>query len=236
MRAHLVKVMYVEAAHRNPLGSAAQQRLHGHSYRIEVLASGAPDAQVGWVVDFAELKHLFAPLYARLDHACLNDLPGLEVDSTLPGLRRWIVERLQPVPVWLEGVRVSIVGDLRFAPRRLAEDPARGLPERIAYTFEAAQSLPHLPVDHHCRKIHGHSYRMEVGARNLDPLQTDLEALYQAFDHRYLNDVPGLEIATCEFICEWVWGWLQGRDHTPTVVLTQETETSQCLYFGENAV
>ena len=112
MRSHLVMTMYVEAAHRNPHGSAAEQRLHGHSYKIDVLASGTPDPEIGWIVDFADLKARFAPLYAQLDHAFLNDVAGLEHDTTIPGIEAWILEHLQPHPPWLDGVRVSIVGGL----------------------------------------------------------------------------------------------------------------------------
>lgn len=30
------------------------------------------------------------------------------------------------------------------------------------FSFEAAHSLPHLPVGHKCRNVHGHSYRFRV--------------------------------------------------------------------------
>lgn len=233
MKAHLVKVMDVEAAHRNPRGGAPQQRLHGHSYRVEILASGTPDDRIGWVVDFAELKHLFEPIYAQLDHACLNEVPGLEEDTTLPALQRWIESRLQPAPPWLTGVRVSIAGDLCFRAVPLPADAFRGLPGRLRFTFEAAQSLPDLPRGHHCRNIHGHSYRMEIGAGNLSALEPRLRELHALFDHQYLNEIPGLESATCERICAWIWDWLAARNVTPTVVSVQETESARCLYFGE---
>jgi len=232
MHAHLAKIFFVEAAHRNLGGGEAQQRLHGHSYRVEVLAEGEPDPEVGWVVDFAALKHHFGPVADQLDHACLNDLPGLE-DTTLPGLKRWIEQRLAPWPPWLRGVRVGIVGDLCFRPVCLEADPFLELPARIHFTFEAAQSLPRLPGNHPCKAVHGHSYRMAVGAADLAALEPQLAALYAALDHRYLNDVPGLDHATCERICEWVWAWLAGRGVTPTVVVVQETGNARSVYFGD---
>ena len=233
MISHLVKILYVEAAHRNTNGSEAVRRLHGHSYKIEVLASGTPDPQVGWIVDFAELKHLFAPLYAQLDHALLNEVPGLERDTTLPALRQWIMERLSPRPAWLDGVRVSITGDLCLKLVRLEEDEFEHLPERIRFTFEAAQSLPQLPGAHPCKKIHGHSYRMETGAKDLAGLTALLPELYATLDHTFLNEIPGLECATTERICHWAWQWLEARGAVPTVVVVQETPTARCLYYGE---
>lgn len=225
--------MFVEAAHRNPHGGAAAARLHGHSYKVEVLASGTPDEVVGWIVDFAELKRLFEPLYAQLDHAYLNDVPGLEHDSTVPALRRWILDRLEPRPAWLDGVRVSITGDLCLKLVRLAEDEFEHLPERIRMTFEAAQSLPQLPGAHPCKKIHGHSYRLELGAKDLDGLAGLLPELYATLDHTYLNEIAGLESATTERICRWVWVWLEARGAAPTIVVVQETPSARCLYYGE---
>jgi 6-pyruvoyltetrahydropterin/6-carboxytetrahydropterin synthase len=233
MRHHLVKILHFEAAHRNLLGGAKEKRLHGHSYKVEVLASGAPDPAIGWVVDFAELKRLCKPILQPLDHAYLNEVPGLEADSTLPALERWILTRIQPRPPWLDGLRVSIVGDLCLKLVRLSEDEFEHLPERIRFTFEAAQSLPQLPAAHPCSRLHGHSYRIEAGAANLDELAYRLPELYAELDHQYLNEIPGLEHSTVEHIARWIWNWLDARQLRPTAVVVQETNTSRCVCYGE---
>lgn len=232
MEAHLTKIAYVEAAHRNPRGTEKQQRLHGHSYKVEILARGGIDPEIGWIVDFTELKQLFRALYDQLDHACLNDIPGLEDDTTVPALERWIDGHIDPKPPWYDGVRVSIDGDLAFAPVRLPTNAFEQLPERIVFSFEAAQSLPQLPPPHPCNCIHGHSYRFEVGTKNLDALEQHLRAIYDDLDHTYLNEVPGLECATCERICKWVWDRLVSAGEAPTVVVVQETYTARCVYYG----
>ena len=87
MKAYLEKIIYVEAAHRNPAGGPAQQRLHGHSYRIELLSEGEVDPGLGWIVDYRDLKRLFNPIEDRLDHAYLNEIPGLEEDVSLRAKR-----------------------------------------------------------------------------------------------------------------------------------------------------
>ena len=233
MEAHLTKIAYVEAAHRNPRGGEKQQRLHGHSYKVEILARGGLNPEIGWIVDYAELKNLFRPLYDQLDHACLNDVPGLEDDTTVPALERWIDAHIDPKPPWYDGVRVSIDGDLTFTTRRLPPNPFENLPERLIFSFEAAQALPQLPRTHPCHCVHGHSYRFEVGAADLDALEPHLRALYDFLDHTYLNELPGLESATCERICKWVWDRLTAAGQPPTVVVVQETYTARCIYFGE---
>lgn len=233
MKAHLTKIQFVEAAHRNPRGGPAQQRLHGHSYRIEIMAGGEIDPAVGWLVDYAELKRLFRPAHDLLDHGYLNELPGLEDDTSLPALNRWIEEMMRPLPAWFEGVRVSIAGDLAFRPVTLPPDLTQSLPLRISFSFEAAQSLPQLPEGHPCRRIHGHSYRVEAAAAVPEALIPPLTEIYETLDHHYLNDIEGLEQATCERIGRWIWTFLEARSIVPSMVMVQETPGARCLYRGE---
>lgn len=233
MNSHLVKIFLAEAAHRNPHGPAKAQRLHGHSYRIEVLGSGSPGADTGWVVDFAEMKEYFTPIYRKIDHACLNDLPGLEEDCTLPALQRWILAQCEPRPPWLDGIRVSITGDLCLTIKRLAEDEFTHLPERFAFSFEAAQALAHLPPSHPCKQVHGHSYRMELAAKELNALEGYIPEIYEALDHQYLNDIKGLECPTCEHIAAWAWDWMVQKKLSPMVSVVQETPSARILYYGE---
>jgi 6-pyruvoyltetrahydropterin/6-carboxytetrahydropterin synthase len=80
-----------EAAHflpRVPPGHKCA-RLHGHSYVVEVHVAGPADPETGWVLDFADIKKAFAPFHARLDHHCLNEVPGLD-NPTSENLAVWI--------------------------------------------------------------------------------------------------------------------------------------------------
>jgi 6-pyruvoyltetrahydropterin/6-carboxytetrahydropterin synthase len=94
----IFKVFTIEAAHRLPNVPEGHKcaRLHGHSFRIELHLSGEIDEQVGWVMDFADVKAAFKPIYDRLDHHYLNDIPGLE-NPTSEVLARWIFEQAKPV-------------------------------------------------------------------------------------------------------------------------------------------
>ena len=87
-----------EAAHRLPNVPAGHkcERLHGHSYRIEVHITGSVDEHAGWVRDFADLAGAMRPILDRLDHYYLNEIEGLE-NPTSEVLARWIWARLQPV-------------------------------------------------------------------------------------------------------------------------------------------
>ncbi len=86
-----------EAAHRLPHVPPGHkcERLHGHSYRIEIHVRGPVDARTGWVIDFAEIGAAFEPLHERLDHRLLNEIEGLS-NPTSEHLARWIWDRLKP--------------------------------------------------------------------------------------------------------------------------------------------
>ena len=102
----IFKVFTIEAAHRLPNVPDGHKcaRLHGHSFRIELHVSGEPDPRLGWVMDFADLKAAFQPVYDRLDHHYLNDIPGLE-NPTSERLAIWLWEQVMPrVPLLSEVV------------------------------------------------------------------------------------------------------------------------------------
>lgn len=69
-----------EAAHKLPNYNGACQRLHGHSWRLWVTASGIVNTTTGMVVDFTRLKELVdVKIIYRLDHQYLGqgELYGL---------------------------------------------------------------------------------------------------------------------------------------------------------------
>ncbi len=96
-RMDIFKAFTLECAHRLPNVPTGHKcsRLHGHSFRVELHVSGPVDPQLGWVMDFADVKQAFAPVYERLDHHYLNDVPGLE-NPTSENLARWIWRELRP--------------------------------------------------------------------------------------------------------------------------------------------
>ena len=85
-----------------------------------------------------------------------------------------------------------------------------------AFHFEAAHMLPRVPETHRCRRLHGHSYRVELELEGpVDPETGfvvdffDIEAafgpLLERLDHHYLNEIEGLENPTAELIAIWIF-------------------------------
>lgn len=93
----IFKAFTLESAHRLPNVPPGHKcaRVHGHSFRVEIHVSGPVDDHLGWVMDFAELKEAFEPLFQQLDHRYLNDVAGLE-NPTSENLARWIWRELEP--------------------------------------------------------------------------------------------------------------------------------------------
>jgi 6-pyruvoyltetrahydropterin/6-carboxytetrahydropterin synthase len=93
----IFKEFTFEAAHRLPNVPAGHKcaRLHGHSFRVELYVRGPVDPATGWVMDFADIKAAFQPLYDQLDHNYLNEIEGL-ANPTSELLARWIWRRLRP--------------------------------------------------------------------------------------------------------------------------------------------
>jgi 6-pyruvoyltetrahydropterin/6-carboxytetrahydropterin synthase len=87
----IFKEFVIEAAHRLPHVPSGHKcgRLHGHSFHIEIHVDGPLNSELGWVVDFADIKAAFRPIEEQIDHHYLNDVPGLE-NPTSEILARWI--------------------------------------------------------------------------------------------------------------------------------------------------
>jgi 6-pyruvoyltetrahydropterin/6-carboxytetrahydropterin synthase len=111
------------------------------------------------------------------------------------------------------------------------------------FSFEAAHLLPNVPEGHKCARLHGHSFRVRVTVAG--PLDerlgwvmdfADLKQAYRpthdALDHRYLNDVSGLENPTSEVVARWIWQRLQPSLPGLSSIEVRETCTTGCVYRG----
>ncbi len=108
------------------------------------------------------------------------------------------------------------------------------------FTFEAAHRLPNVVFGHKCGRLHGHSYRVDIAlsgpcgpsgmVMDFYDISTAFAGLHDQLDHRYLNDVVGLENPTSEVLAQWIWNQLQ----LPLLssVTVHETCSTKCVYRG----
>tara|TARA_B100000497_G_C7481042_1_gene295373 strand:+ start:85 stop:441 length:357 start_codon:yes stop_codon:yes gene_type:complete len=115
---------------------------------------------------------------------------------------------------------------------------------RKTFQFEAAHLLPHLPQNHKCRRLHGHSFSAEIVVEGpCDPalgwvmdyadISKAFRPLWEKLDHYYLNEVEGLANPTSENIAIWIWKRLSPQLPMLTEVVVAETCTARCVYRGE---
>jgi 6-pyruvoyltetrahydropterin/6-carboxytetrahydropterin synthase len=103
----IMQAFRFEAAHwlpKVPVGHRCH-RMHGHSYRVEVILEGQVDETTGFLVDFFDIEAAFAPLLEGLDHHCLNEIEGLE-NPTAENIAIWIWRNIKPALARLSAVRV----------------------------------------------------------------------------------------------------------------------------------
>jgi 6-pyruvoyltetrahydropterin/6-carboxytetrahydropterin synthase len=111
------------------------------------------------------------------------------------------------------------------------------------FRFEAAHSLDKAPAGHKCRRLHGHSYRVDVHVSGLvDPdsgwvmdfgdVAKAVEPILRELDHHNLNEVPGLENSTSELLARYLWGRLAPALPGLSAIAVWESEMSRCVYRG----
>ena len=112
-----------------------------------------------------------------------------------------------------------------------------------SFGFEAAHWLPCFPEGHKCRRMHGHSFRVDVIVEGeLDPsvgylidfadIKRATEPIERALDHRCLNEIAGLENPTSEMVAAWIWARLKPALPMLSEIVVHETCTSTCHFRG----
>ena len=113
------------------------------------------------------------------------------------------------------------------------------------FSFEAAHRLPNVPEGHKCARLHGHSFQVRVtiegpvGERtgwvmDFADLKSAFGPVHDRLDHRYLNEIPGLENPTSENLARWLWAQLRPSLPELSEISVKETATAGCVYRGEH--
>lgn len=113
----------------------------------------------------------------------------------------------------------------------------------VAFALEASHQLPRAPESSACRRLHGHSWKIEVvvaGAVDMETgwlidyhdIETAWQPVHEALDHRHLNDVDGLANPTSELLAIWIWDRLAAPLDGLLRITVNETCTARCTYFG----
>jgi 6-pyruvoyltetrahydropterin/6-carboxytetrahydropterin synthase len=112
------------------------------------------------------------------------------------------------------------------------------------FSFDAAHYLPHAPEGHPNRRLHGHSFRVvvcldgmpdaETGLiRDFGEVNEELSTVRDELDHRFLNEIEGLEKPTLENITLWLWTRLQTPlPELARIEIHRDSCGEACVYEG----
>jgi 6-pyruvoyltetrahydropterin/6-carboxytetrahydropterin synthase len=68
-----------------------------------------------------------------------------------------------------------------------------------------------------------------------DDIQRACGPVYDALDHRHLNDVDGLDNPTSEMVAIWIWDRLVAEIPGLSAIVVHETCTARCIYRGADS-
>ena len=113
------------------------------------------------------------------------------------------------------------------------------------FWFDAAHQFPRMPAGHKYQGLHGHSFRVEIavcGTPSGDngfivdfaQLEAAGEGIRERLDHRFLNEIVGLESPSLEHIARFIWNELKPRFGGLTrIVIRRDSHRQGCIYTGE---
>ncbi len=87
-----------DAAHtlRRTINAEPSWRIHGHSYRAEIVLRGHPDPQSGMLIDLSHFERALEDVRLSLDHHFLDEIEDLG-PATIENLSTWIWRKVAPV-------------------------------------------------------------------------------------------------------------------------------------------
>jgi 6-pyruvoyltetrahydropterin/6-carboxytetrahydropterin synthase len=93
----LSKDFRFDAAHtlKRSIDADSSRRIHGHSYRAQVVVRGIPDPATGMIMDLGALEAAMASARDGLDHRFLDEVADLG-PATMENLALWVWRTLEP--------------------------------------------------------------------------------------------------------------------------------------------
>lgn len=106
------------------------------------------------------------------------------------------------------------------------------------FDFDAAHFLPKVEDGHKCKRLHGHTYRVEIGCtgeiddRGMICDYAEIASAWRPIegqlDHYCLNDIAGLENPTTEILSVWILTRIKTALPMVAWVRVYESATTWC--------
>ena len=207
--AHVWRRYIFQSAHRLPNVQQGHKcgRMHGHGFEVILHANqDLGSSEIG--IDYDYLDALWAPLSNELDHACLNDIPGLE-NPTSENISNWIWHRLKPKLPELSWVTVYETANCG------AHFDGQSYRIWKEMTLDSAVQLKCAPKGDNRRRIHGHTYNLrlhlhaeldEVLGWTVDfgDVRRLFDPIFEQLDHQPLHEIPSLIDTDTASLVKWI--------------------------------
>jgi len=237
--AHIWRRYVFESAHQLPNVPDGHKcgRMHGHGFEVILHADqDLGSRSIG--IDYDHLDALWAPIFADLDHACLNDIPGLQ-NPTSEVISAWIWARLKPQLPELSWVTVyetaSCGAHFDGQHYRIWKE----------MTLDSSLQLKRAPDGDKRRRIHGHTYTLRLHLHapldqvlgwtvDFGDVKELFNPMFKRLDHHPLHLVE--DLADCDVASLAKWIRAQASPLLPELDRIDLYETRGCgviLSWGE---
>jgi 6-pyruvoyltetrahydropterin/6-carboxytetrahydropterin synthase len=208
-KAHVWRRYAFQAAHQLPNVPYGHKcgRMHGHGFEVIIHANqDLRGREIG--VDYDHIDALWAPIFAELNYACLNDLGGLE-NPTSELISSWIWKRLKPqLPElsWVTVYETATCGaHFDGACYRIWKE----------LSLDSAVRLSRAPDGDVRRRIHGHTYtlRLHLNAPldeflgwtiDFGDVKEIFSPVFKKLDHQPLYELSGAEDNDIASLLTWI--------------------------------
>ena len=113
------------------------------------------------------------------------------------------------------------------------------------FVFDSAHSLPFVPEGHKCKNLHGHTFILRIYVKgkvdqtigwviDFADIKKICKPIIDSLDHKYLNEIEGLENPTSEVLALWLWKKIKPQLPQLSKIEVKETPTSGVVYCGED--
>jgi 6-pyruvoyltetrahydropterin/6-carboxytetrahydropterin synthase len=207
--AHVWRRYIFQSAHRLPNVPVGHKcgTMHGHGFEV-ILHAEQDLGSRPMGVDYDRLDELWAPIHNELDHACLNDVPGLH-NPTSELISSWIWNRLKPVLPELSWVTVYETA--------MCGAHYDGTNYRIwkEISLDSSLQLTRAPGGDRRRRIHGHTYTLRLHLHapldqvlgwtiDFGDVREIFTPIFKQLDHQQLHKLPAIEDNDTASLVRWI--------------------------------
>lgn len=222
---------YFQAAHQLPNVPPGHKcgNMHGHGFAVVLHAThkvGDGDLSI----DYDHLDAVWEPIFAQLDHACLNKIDGLS-NPTSELISQWIWNNLKPIFSELSSVTVyetsSCGANYNGSQFEIWKE----------FTLDSSAKFKHAPEGNNRKKLHGYTYTLRLHlsapldqvmgwAIDFGDVKEIFNPVFKEIDHKPLWQNPEIQDCDVATLAQYIFG--KTRNLLPQVSKLELYETKGC--------